>query len=352
MGRVPDHPTNRGSINETRGNGITRTGQGGTPLFADTALDVDFLTDQGASGVLTLRQIEVIRAIMVAGTVNGAAQLLNVSAPGVSRVMKHAENVLGMRLFSRRRGRFIPTAEAKGIVDQVNDIYRKVENLQFSIDSLKRGAALVFSFASVPSIAQFVMPRAIKRLSQKYPDLVMDIDILKIEEAIDYLLFRRGELVAMSYRLDHPGMVFHPLAKGELVAIVAEEHPLAARSEVSVAELAKFPLIGIDARDPYGNIIARAFTTNGQPFELSIKARFAYTVLSLVRQNLGIAVIDEFSVAAPTVQGIVRLPLVEPTEIHAYAAVNADVPESLFAEDTIRILREEMQAAVRHRAWR
>jgi DNA-binding transcriptional LysR family regulator len=41
--------------------------------------------------MLTLRQIEVIRAIMVAGTVGGAARLLNVSSPGISRVMKHAE---------------------------------------------------------------------------------------------------------------------------------------------------------------------------------------------------------------------------------------------------------------------
>lgn len=302
--------------------------------------------------MLTLRQIEVIRAIMVAGTVNGAAQLLNVSAPGVSRVMKHAESVLGVRLFSRRHGRFIPTAEAKGIVDQVNDIYRKVENLQHSIESLQRGTASVFSLASVPSIAQFVMPRAIKRLSQKYPDLVMNIDILKIEEAIDYLLYRRGEIVAMSYRLDHPGMIFHPLAKGELVAIVAEEHPLAERSEVSVRDLARYPLIGIDAHDPYGNIIARTFTDNGQPFDLSIKARFAHTVVSLVRQNLGIAVVDEFSVAAPTVQGVVRLPLVEPTEFEAYAAVNADVPESLFASETIRVLREEMEASVNSRPWR
>jgi hypothetical protein len=37
--------------------------------------------------MLTLRQIEVVRAIMIAGTVNGAAQLLNVSAPGISRTM-------------------------------------------------------------------------------------------------------------------------------------------------------------------------------------------------------------------------------------------------------------------------
>ena len=52
--------------------------------------------------MLTLRQIEVIRAIMISGTVNGAAELLHVSSPGVSRVMKHAEKVLGMRLFQRR----------------------------------------------------------------------------------------------------------------------------------------------------------------------------------------------------------------------------------------------------------
>jgi DNA-binding transcriptional LysR family regulator len=38
--------------------------------------------------MLTLRQIEVIRAVMVAGTINGAAKLLNVSAPGISRLMK------------------------------------------------------------------------------------------------------------------------------------------------------------------------------------------------------------------------------------------------------------------------
>ena len=42
--------------------------------------------------MLTLRQIEVIRAIMVTGTIGGAARLLNVSSPGISRVMKHAES--------------------------------------------------------------------------------------------------------------------------------------------------------------------------------------------------------------------------------------------------------------------
>ena len=60
--------------------------------------------------MLTLRQIEVIRAIMVTGTVGGAARLLNVSSPGISRIMKHAERrSVGVKLFSRRGGRYSPT---------------------------------------------------------------------------------------------------------------------------------------------------------------------------------------------------------------------------------------------------
>ena len=58
---------------------------------------------------LTLRQIEVIRAIMVTGTIAGAADLLNVSAPGISRLMKYTESALGLRLFHRHGGRFLPT---------------------------------------------------------------------------------------------------------------------------------------------------------------------------------------------------------------------------------------------------
>jgi DNA-binding transcriptional LysR family regulator len=86
--------------------------------------------------------------------------------------------------------------------------------------------------ASVPSIGQFVMPRVIARIRKRYTDLLMNIDILKIEEAIDYLLLRRGELVAVSYCLDHPGIRSIPLVEGELVAIVPVGHPLASRREV------------------------------------------------------------------------------------------------------------------------
>ncbi len=91
--------------------------------------------------MLTLRQIEVIRAIMVTGTVGGAARLLNVSSPGIVRVMKHApETSVGVKLFDRQGGCNSPTSEAHAIFDQINGVYDKIEDLRIRHFTIKRGA--------------------------------------------------------------------------------------------------------------------------------------------------------------------------------------------------------------------
>ena len=120
--------------------------------------------------MLTLRQIEVIRAIMVTGTVGGAARLLNVSSPGISRVMKHAEGMLGLKLFSRRQGRYLPTPEARDIFSQISGVYDKVEDLQYVIQRLKRGADSELKVGSVPSISNVMVPRAIAERAPQVPE--------------------------------------------------------------------------------------------------------------------------------------------------------------------------------------
>lgn len=294
--------------------------------------------------MLTLRQIEVIRAITIAGTVKGAAELLGVSAPGISRVMKHTEAQLGIRLFSRTHGHFTPTDEARVIFDQINEVYGRVEKLQQSIDLMKRGATTRFSFGSVPSIARHVLPVAVARLRAEFPDMEMDIDILKIEEAVDYLLLKRGEVVAMSYKIDHPGLISHPLASGRIVAIVPEAHPLAGRPEVTLADLAAERLIGIEPDDPYGRILAAPFLAAGLPYRLSIRARFGQTVVALVGQGLGVALIDEFSVAGPPPPGVAVRQVDEATSFRTYAVVNADAPRSNQTDALIAALRAAMRS--------
>ncbi|MEO0382552.1 MAG: LysR family transcriptional regulator [Pseudomonadota bacterium] len=294
--------------------------------------------------MLTLRQIEVVRAIMIAGTVKGAAELLGVSAPGISRVMKHTESQLGLRLFVRTHGRYVPTEEAKEIFDQISDVFRSVGNLQFALTALKAGDTKAVSFAAVPSIANHVFPVAIKRLRERFPALPLRLNMLKIEEAIDYLLLNKGEMVALSYKLDHPNLSMQPLYSGRLVAIVPLDHPLAAKQAISLHDLVREPMVGIDPNDPYGGILSIPFRDEKLSFDFSIQARTGQMIAALVAQGLGVAVIDELSIAGPARQPDVAVrPIVEPTSFRAFAAFNAQRPRSIFADALVGFLKAEMQ---------
>src|SRR2546429_24201 len=156
--------------------------------------------------MMTLRQVEVVRAVMVTGTIGGAARLPNVSAPGISRLVKYSEKSLGVRFFQRQNGRYFPTPEARNIFEQINGVYEKMDDLTEIISKIGRGDLSELRIGSVPSISQVMVPRAIERVRRRYPELRIDINILKIEEAVDYLLLGRGDCVAMSYRLEHPGI--------------------------------------------------------------------------------------------------------------------------------------------------
>lgn len=294
--------------------------------------------------MMTLRQIEVIRAVMVAGSISGAAKILNVSAPGISRLVKHAEGTLGVRFFDRRNGRFAPTAEARSVFEQIDEVYRKIDDLGDTITAMARGTASELRIGAVPSIAQVMVPRAVAAVRKRFPDLRLNINVLKLEEVINHLLLDKVDCVAMSYRFEHPAVDVEPLAAGELFCIVPERHPLAARASVGAAEICRHPLIGIDAADPYGRIMAHLFARLGLTYDVPIKARFGSTVCALVRAGLGIAVIDQFTLA-DGIPGVAIVPIAEPTRFETYVATKRGSVMSAHAAHFVARLRAEMVGA-------
>ena len=72
---------------------------------------------------ITLRHIEVFRALMTAGSVTAAAQILFTSQPTVSRELARLESLLGIALFDRVRGRLQPNAQALALYEEVQRSY-------------------------------------------------------------------------------------------------------------------------------------------------------------------------------------------------------------------------------------
>jgi len=133
---------------------------------------------------------------------------------------------------------------------------------------------------------------------------------------------------------------------------VPENHPLAQRKRISAAEMTRFPLIGIDPNDPYGRIMSELFARHKLPYDITIRARFGNTVVSLVQAGLGIAVIDQFSVAHGGAPGVRLLEIQEPTDFETYVAVKRGAPLSPYAAHFINMLRAEMEFAGKPRPTR
>lgn len=300
---------------------------------------------------MTLRQIEVIRAVMMTGTISGAADMLNVSAPGISRLVKHTEESLGIRLFERKAGLFIPSVEAARVFDQLREVYKGVENLHVAVGALQKGQDVRLAFATAPSIAQFIAARVLQRVRSRYDDLFVDMNVLKIEETVDYLLLERGEFVIMSSAVPNDAIENEAIAEGRLVVILPEGHALARKDSISTADLAGEALIGVDPADPYGALLASPFEMAGVEMRHAMRGRFAQTVVSLVRHGLGVAVIDEFSVAEVYMPGLERRPLAEDVRIRSFVAKKKGRVLSGFAEYTIAQFRRELGKAVEDGPW-
>ena len=116
--------------------------------------------------------------------------------------------------------------------------------------------------------------------------------------------------------------------------------------------MTRYPLIGIDPTDPYGRIMSELFARNKMPYDITIRARFGNTVCSLVQARLGIAVIDQFSVAHGGIPGVRLLEIQEPTRFETFVAVKRGAQLSPYATHFIKTLRSEMEAESKPRPAR
>jgi DNA-binding transcriptional LysR family regulator len=90
--------------------------------------------------------------------------------------------------------------------------------------------------------------------------------------------------------------------------------------------------------------MANIFRKHSLDYDIVFRARFGTTVCSLVAAGLGIAIIDQYTVAHDAVRGVKTLEIEEPTGFQTYIAKRRDVELSTYAAYFVAMLRKEMNA--------
>ncbi|MCA3673517.1 MAG: LysR family transcriptional regulator, partial [Methylobacterium sp.] len=78
----------------------------------------------------SLRELEILRALITLGKTTAAAAKLNISQPAVSRAIAQLEERTGIVLFRRESGRLLATAEALALHKEAEPIFQTLERLE------------------------------------------------------------------------------------------------------------------------------------------------------------------------------------------------------------------------------
>jgi DNA-binding transcriptional LysR family regulator len=290
--------------------------------------------------------MEVFRAVMLTGSINGAAKLLFASQPAVSRIISHTEQTLGLTLFQRVKGKLLPTPEAEALFQEVDDFYQHAVRVNEFAQGLTRGPAGVLNLCVSPCLSRAMLPRVITRFTQCYPDIRVNFRTTLLNGMAQEVLSNAADLAISVLPLDHPNLKVEPFTSGLMVVVVPRGHELTQLPRVGIDDLARHPLIAHHPSIPFGQLVGAAFRKAGVTRVSKIDIHQTDMACALVRAGAGVALVDEFTVEGMAWPDLQVLPLVEEIRLTPSIVRSVFDTRATHADKFVEVLLEE--AANRH----
>ncbi|MBS0344432.1 MAG: LysR family transcriptional regulator, partial [Proteobacteria bacterium] len=201
---------------------------------------------------MNLRQIEVFRAIMLAGSVTDAARLLHVSQPGVSRMLGHIELQLGLTLFERSRGKLRPTPEAQALFAEVERVYQGVQRVDERARDLRTGGGLTLRVLASPSTALEIVPKAVSALAQRFPTARIYMETQLVREMVAQLVRGEADIAVSTLPIDNALLTGEVVGHWSLACVFRRDHAFAGRRRVGMKDITGERLIAFSPDTPQG----------------------------------------------------------------------------------------------------
>jgi len=257
---------------------------------------------------MTLRQLEILRALVRHRTTVAAADELALSQPAVSNALKVMESQAGFALFQRINNRLFPTAEALDLCKESEAIFALHARLESRVQDLRESRTGQLVIFSTPPLAYSIIPEALKRFLQRRPGIRVFLDVRRYEGIIDGVLNRVAELGFALGVAHQPGLGHEVVHEGEMVFVCAPGHPLARKQAVSPQDLLGVPLIGLERGTRLGEAVRNAFDIAGAPFQPTVEVRYCNTACVLAASGVGVSVVDPFSPRQSSAHALVVRP--------------------------------------------
>ena len=274
-----------------------------------------------------------------------AANALLSNQPNVTRAVKNLERALGCTLFVRSNRGVHLTPEGERLYAHVKIA---VEQIAFAETELNRAKTLQNGVVSLGAteiaLHTFLLP-VLNEYRRQYSGIRLNILNYTITQAVGALKNNLVDLAVVTTPTgDIQGLRSKALKRVRETAVCGLCFPELAGREVSLRELAEYPLISLAARTRTYEMYSQWFSENGIPFSPVIEVATADLILPMVKNNLGIGFVPEDFLRGDEKPELYRIALAEePPSRFVTLLKRRDDVLSVAAKELVRLIAEAGQ---------
>jgi DNA-binding transcriptional LysR family regulator len=285
---------------------------------------------------LRIRQVEAFHAVMQQRSVTRAAESLGVSQPAVSRLLADFEARVGFVLFERRSGRLLPTAQAHALNEEVERAFVGLERVALAALQIREQRRGVLTIAATPDLAADFLPRVVAPFVREHEGV--SVTLLAYEPALvlEHVSAQHCDLGFVAQAMAHPQVRLESLGEWQMRCIVPRGHRLARKRAVSAADCEGEAFVSFAGASAWRMRVDQLFAQAGVVRLPGVEATLAQSVVALVEEGLGIALVDPLSAAGAAARVAVK-------------RFTSTLPESLYVAHAAGEARQVLaEAFVRH----
>ncbi|GJH11043.1 LysR family transcriptional regulator [Caballeronia novacaledonica] len=245
---------------------------------------------------LKFKHLALLVALDDARNLHQAAETINVAQPSASRMLADIEEAFGFLLFERNARGMQPTSLGTAALAYARRSLADLTRFADDLDAKRRGGHGQLTVGAIMGAAPDVLAMAVTELKSERP--LLNVRILgETSDQVVQLLHRREVDLALgrlTTPLQHNDFDFEPLAREAMRLVVRAGHPLAGKTELTLATLVGWPWIlqpiTSPARGLFEDELARAGLTT--PADI-VECASIFATLQLLQNSEAVAMLPE-----------------------------------------------------------
>lgn len=257
---------------------------------------------------MNYRQVEVFKAIMDSGSITGAAAILHISQPGVTKALRLLEHDLGLQLFIRSTRGLAATDEARALYTEVERTYFGMKNLQRFANELRdrKQGRVVVTVMTALSVAW--LPTMAARFAKAHPGVTLSFYADSSVDAVRLVGSGEIDIGIAQIRREETNLTRRKLFDLEGLIAVPASHPLAQAPLVTPSDLSGEPIISLGPADEFRRKLTVAMEVEGAVYRSVIDVSLGLTVCAMVEQGVGVGIVDSETARVTTTSAVVFRP--------------------------------------------